>query len=211
MEVGYLPDMFGHVAQMPQLLAAVRLRARRRVARRARRRSTQRRSGGRRPTARRCGPSTCRSGYGNGAVAARRRQGARRAGSTSSCREQGDLRRRPGALDERHRPPAAPAVARPGRGRGQRPPGRLPPRGHLAGRPRRGRPHRRPARVAGRAAVGRARQPAHGRGVEPRRRASRPRRAPSGRSSGWPSRWPRCSCPADRWPAALPRRGVAAR
>ena len=36
MHVGYLPDMFGHVAQMPQLLRAGRLRARRRVARRAR-------------------------------------------------------------------------------------------------------------------------------------------------------------------------------
>ena len=51
MPVGYLPDMFGHVAQMPQLLAAVRLRPHGRVAGRARRRSTARRSGGRRPTA----------------------------------------------------------------------------------------------------------------------------------------------------------------
>ena len=35
MDVGYLPDMFGHIAQMPQLLRAVRLRARGRVAGRA--------------------------------------------------------------------------------------------------------------------------------------------------------------------------------
>ena len=35
MDVGYLPDMFGHVAQMPQVLRPVRLRARRRVAGRA--------------------------------------------------------------------------------------------------------------------------------------------------------------------------------
>ena len=35
MEVGYLPDMFGHVAQMPQLLSGCRLRGRRRVAGRA--------------------------------------------------------------------------------------------------------------------------------------------------------------------------------
>ena len=35
MEVGYLPDMFGHVAQMPQILRAGRARARGRVARRA--------------------------------------------------------------------------------------------------------------------------------------------------------------------------------
>ena len=62
MDVGYLPDMFGHIAQMPQLLAAVRLRARRRVAGRAGGDRQQRRSGGRRPTARPCGPSTsCRA------------------------------------------------------------------------------------------------------------------------------------------------------
>ena len=36
MDVGYLPDMFGHVAQMPQLLRLAGLRARRRVARGAR-------------------------------------------------------------------------------------------------------------------------------------------------------------------------------
>ena len=36
MQVGYLPDMFGHVAQMPQLLRLVGHRARGRVARRAR-------------------------------------------------------------------------------------------------------------------------------------------------------------------------------
>jgi alpha-mannosidase len=35
MEVGYLPDMFGHIAQMPQILRAGRVRPRRRVARRA--------------------------------------------------------------------------------------------------------------------------------------------------------------------------------
>ena len=35
MEVGYLPDMFGHVAQMPQILRAGRARARGGVARRA--------------------------------------------------------------------------------------------------------------------------------------------------------------------------------
>ena len=42
MEVGYLPDMFGHVAQMPQLLAQAGLGARRGVAGRARRRRPDR-------------------------------------------------------------------------------------------------------------------------------------------------------------------------
>ena len=43
-------------------------------------------------------------------------------------------RRRPAAVDERHRPPDAPALARAGGGRGQRPPGRLRLRvGSLAG------------------------------------------------------------------------------
>ena len=58
MEVGYLPDMFGHVAQMPQLLRLAGLRARGRVARRSRARSSRPRSGGRRPTVRACAPST---------------------------------------------------------------------------------------------------------------------------------------------------------
>ena len=62
---------------------------------------------------------------------------------------------------------------------------------------------RRPARVDGRAALRGPRQPAHGRGVEPRRRASRRRRAPSGRSSGWPSRCRRCSCPPSAGRRAL--------
>ena len=59
MAVGYLPDMFGHVAQMPQLLALGRVRARGGVARRAGRGRRRPRSGGRRPTGRGCGPSTC--------------------------------------------------------------------------------------------------------------------------------------------------------
>ena len=55
MQVGYLPDMFGHIAQMPQILRqagfehAVVWRG---VP------STAAPSGGRPPTARRCGPST---------------------------------------------------------------------------------------------------------------------------------------------------------
>ncbi len=143
---------------------------------------------------------------------ARRRQGAARRGSTGSCRRAGrPLAGDPDPLDERHRPPDAPAVAGPGRGRGQRPPGRLPRSRsrrcaeHLAGGAR---PTGLPV-VDGRAALGRPGQPAHGRGVEPGRRASRPRRAPSAPSSGWPSRCRALFLPADRWPGALPRRGVA--
>ncbi len=59
MDVGYLPDMFGHVAQMPQLLAGFGFAAHGRVAGGARRRWTAAASGGRHPTARPSGPSTC--------------------------------------------------------------------------------------------------------------------------------------------------------
>ena len=84
MEVGYLPDMFGHVAQMPQLLRLFGIERRRRVARRARRGRPHRVPVGRRPTAARCGPSTCPTGYGNGARVPARRRRPRRRRSTSS-------------------------------------------------------------------------------------------------------------------------------
>ena len=61
MEVGYLPDMFGHIAQMPQILRQAGFDARRGVARRAVARSPRTPSSGRRPTGRPCGPSTCPS------------------------------------------------------------------------------------------------------------------------------------------------------
>ena len=67
MEVGYLPDMFGHIAQMPQLLRqfgfehAV-------VWRGCRPRSTAAGSGGRRPTDRRVRAEYLPQGYGNGAL-----------------------------------------------------------------------------------------------------------------------------------------------
>ena len=77
------------------------------------------------PTARRCGPSTCPGLRQRRPRApttprrcSRRVDGSRgQLGASSSAR--------PAAVDERRRPPAAPALAGPGRGRGQRRPGRL--------------------------------------------------------------------------------------
>ena len=80
---------------------------------------------------------------------ARRRQGAR----APHRRVRGGAGRpahRPDPLDERHRPPHAAAVARPGGGRGQRPRPRLRAPHLLARRARAPRAHRRPA-DAGRA------------------------------------------------------------
>ena len=55
--VGYLPDMFGHVAQMPQILRLAGLEHAV-VWRGVPAASTRPRSGGKRPTARACAPST---------------------------------------------------------------------------------------------------------------------------------------------------------
>ena len=113
MEVGYLPDMFGHVAQMPQLLrlfgfehavvwrgvpsavdrSGVLVGGPRRLDRAGRvpaRRATA--------TARSC-PTTPRRSC---------------AASTSSRTSRATLLDRPDPLDERHRPPDAAAVARAG-------------------------------------------------------------------------------------------------
>ena len=132
MQVGYLPDMFGHVAQMPQLLAqfgfdqtvvwrgvpeAIDAPA---FWWEAPDGSRVRAAVPRHRLQQRLGP-------------ARRRQGARRPDRRLVPRA-GRPGRRPGALDERHRPPPPPGPPRPGGGRGQRPAGRLPPRGHLARR-----------------------------------------------------------------------------
>ena len=100
---------------------------------------------------------------------ARRRQGAAAPASTGSWSTHGDLLARADPLDERHRPPDAPAVAGPGRRGGQR-------RcrtttscvirslaEHVAAAPDRG-----PPDVDRRAAVRGPGQPAHGRGLQPR-------------------------------------------
>ena len=85
MEVGYLPDMFGHVAQMPQLLAAVRLRRTPSCGAACRPRSTAPRSGGRAPTARRVRAEYLPDGLRQRRRAARRRQGPARAGRAAGA------------------------------------------------------------------------------------------------------------------------------
>ena len=67
MHVGYLPDMFGHVAQMPQILRRAGIGDAVRVARRAGSRSTATRSGGRRPDGSWVRAEYMPSGYGNAA------------------------------------------------------------------------------------------------------------------------------------------------
>ncbi len=102
----------------------------------------------------------------------RRRQAARRPGPELRARARaGAPSRRSDAAHERHRPPDAAAVARTGGGRGERDPGRLPVRRHVTARIRRRAADRGTGHGAGRAAVGRPRQRAHGRGVEPGGRA----------------------------------------
>ena len=111
MEVGYLPDMFGHIAQMPQILRLAGFDHTvvwRGVPSAGRPRTA---SAGRRPTGRRCGPSTCRSATATAppSPTTPRRSSAGR--TTTSKRSASFVHRRP-ALHERLRPPDAPAVAR---------------------------------------------------------------------------------------------------
>ena len=136
---------------------------------------------------------------------ARRRQGARRAASTSSSEEQGDLLARPDPLDERHRPPDA-------RSRGS---GRVVAEANaledgyelrdlLAGRAPAA--ARRPTglpELDGRAALGRPRQPAHGRGVEPGRREAGGGPRPSAPLERLAEPLSALFLPAERWPGAL--------
>ena len=100
----------------------------------------------------------------------RRRQATRAAGARLRTRAR--IRASPGhAADEWHRPSDAAALAREGRGRGERDTGRVRVRGHLLARvsrrPADGRARHRVRRVA----LGGTGQPAHGRRVQPGRRA----------------------------------------
>ena len=135
MEVGYLPDMFGHVAQMPQILRRAGLGPRGRVAGRAR---------GRRPLGVLVAGTRRLDGAGRVPPRGLRQRGLaprhRRRAGRDGAPLRGDPRRgadRADPLDERHRPPDAPAPAGPPRGRGQRRPGRLRAGDHRPGRPRR--------------------------------------------------------------------------
>ena len=192
MPIGYLPDIFGHIAQMPQLLRLVGIEhavAWRGIPAsvdktgvlvgRARRFTRALRVPLRLVLERARHP---RGREGTRAARGRLRNRARR---------RAPLRH---AADERHRPPDAATVARARRRRGERHAGRLPLRRHVAaGVPPAAADRRAPDRRR-RAALRRTRQPAHGRGVEPRRRApglrGRGARArTAGRADGR-----RCSC-----------------
>ena len=192
MAVGYLPDMFGHVAQMPQLLArpasthAVVWRgvpARRRPHRVLVGGARRHRGPGRVPAdrlrQRRPHAATTRARSSPGST-----HGSSR--SATLVRDDAVL------LDERHRPPPPPAaVCR----RGRRPrsttatAGRfdvridLPRASTWPSAPTDGLPD-----VAGRAAQQRPRQPAARRRRPTGSTSARRRRGPSGRSSRWPSR-----------------------
>ena len=152
-----------------------------------------------------------------------RRQGARRPHGAVRA----DLRDAGGgppgrspAVDERHRPPDAAALARSGGGRGQRHPGRLRHRGGIAGRLPGGGHHRGTRPGGGRAAFRRSGQPADGGGVEPGRHppGQRRRRAgpgTAGRTAQRPVAWPRPVAPrpagrglAGRHPQLGPRLGL---
>ena len=148
-------------------------------------------------------------GYGNGSALPDDAK-AFVAGGRRLRRPVGRPAHRAGPVDERHRPPDAPALAGPGGGRGQRHPGRSRPAHRLAGRAPGRRSHRGPAHLAGRAALGRPGQPADGRGVEPGRRPPGlgPGRAGPARLA--PSRCRPCSSRRSAGPARCStRRGGA--
>ena len=194
MDVGYLPDMFGHVAQMPQLLRlfgfehAVVWRG---VP------SAIDRSGfwWTAPDGSTVRAEYLPQGYGNGALVPDDAKAlVRRIGEFEE--EQGDLLTGPilwmnGTDHLMPQPWLGRVVAE-----ANDLDARLRAPHLLAGRARaRARPPTGLPTWDGRAALRRPRQPADGRGVEPRRREAgrRPRRAD--RSSGWPSRCRPCSCP----------------
>ncbi len=168
MDVGYLPDMFGHIAQMPQILAEAgfshavvwrgvpsqvdrdallvggprRLQGAGRVPdhRLLERGHPPRRRG-------RPGPADCRIREGGGRLPARRHP-----------------------VHERLGPPCAPTPSRPADRRGQRAARRLRLFHHLATPVPRTRPGGRIAHLAGRASLGVPGQPPHGCHLQPGRR-----------------------------------------
>ncbi len=216
MAVGYLPDMFGHIAQMPQILTPGRLRPTPWCGGACPRPSPGPASAGRHPTARRCGPSTFRTATATGPPSPttprrwceRTADHVERSGSSLL----GDLLCMNGS--DHLMPQAVPG---PGGGRGQRPAGRLRLRGHLPARVSgRRAPTEGLEQWTGRAPVGLPGQHADGRHLQPGRREA-PGRA--GRAASWsagPSPWPPCSSrrrpgpsasstwPGRRWCATRP-------
>ena len=202
MRVGYLPDMFGHIAQMPQLLRlaglehavvwrgrAVGDRPDRVLVARPRRLDRARR------VPLRLVLERARHPEGPGAARRPRPRLRRRA-------RRGRAARWRHAPHERLRPPAPPAVARRRGGRGQRPPGRVPLRGHVARRVRARAAHRRP-RPRGTASCAPAHAPTCSwawRRTGSTCTSSRP--TPSAASSATPNRCRRC---CSRRPTTPPR------
>ena len=158
MPVGYLPDMFGHVAQMPQLLRLAGLEHAV-VWRGVPAAVDQTAFWWEAPDGSRVRAEYLYGSYSNGRdLPDDAKQLVARAHDYEL--ELGDVRlaRRRHAADERHRPPDAAAVARPRRRRGERGAGRLPLRRHVAARvPRR--PADRRASPRGPASCARARGP----------------------------------------------------
>ena len=207
MEVGYLPDMFGHVAQMPQLLrqagfdhAVVWRGVPAAVDRTA--------FWWRAPDGSGVRAEYLPVGYGNGAAVPDDAKAlVERIRAHEAELGGAPARRRAPAVDERRRPPAAPAPPRAGwwprptssptttASRSRRWPQ------YLAGGV-----GRRPAHVDGRAAVGRDGPTCSWAWRPTGSTSSRPRPGPSGPSSGWPSRCPPSSSSAD----ALAGGGAAA-
>ena len=115
--------------------AARRPRARGGLARRARRRSTRTAFWWEAPDGSEVRAEYLYGSYSNGRDLPDDAEAARRARPRLRGRAgRGGAARRRHAADERHRPPAAPAVARARRRRGERGAGRLPVRGHVARR-----------------------------------------------------------------------------
>ena len=130
-DVGYLPDMFGHIAQMPQILRSAGF-AHAVVWRGVPSDGYRLGFSWRHPTAPPSGPSTFPTGYSNGATLpddakalVERLEG--------HLEEVGELVRQP-AVHERIRPSLSPALVGSGRRRGQPDPGRPRPPGHLPSR-----------------------------------------------------------------------------
>ncbi len=199
MEVGYLPDMFGHVAQMPQILRlagfehAVVWRG---VP------SAVTKTGFRweAPDGSAVRAEYLPVGYGNGAVLPDDAKALVRRIEDHEHEIGSFLLGRP-AAHERVGPPRAPALAGAGGRRGQRPPGRLPLRDHLAPRLPGHRARRGARALAGRAALGRAGQPAHGRDLQPGRREAG--RGPGRAAARAPGRALRRPLLPEEWPARL--------